>query len=80
MRTVTHILRAVIADQYLGKYKTILVFCASHWIGFIILWTTALPVANAAGAGKAGYIVAIVVIGLGTGGIKSNIAPLMSRS
>ncbi|KFH44214.1 peptide transporter-like protein [Hapsidospora chrysogenum ATCC 11550] len=39
-----------------------------------------LPVAHAAGAGKAGYIVAIVVIGLGTRGKKSNIAPLMSRS
>lgn len=30
------------------------------------------------GAGKAGYIVAIIVIGLGTGGIKSNIAPLIA--
>lgn len=30
------------------------------------------------GAGIPGYIVAIIVIGLGTGGIKSNIAPLIA--
>lgn len=34
--------------------------------------------ALAAGAGKPGYIVAIIIIGLGTGGIKSNIAPLIA--
>ncbi|KAF4449661.1 POT family proton-dependent oligopeptide transporter [Fusarium albosuccineum] len=75
---VTPILGAIIADQYLGKYKTILVFCSFYWVGLIILWTTSLPVAMEHGAGKAGYIVAIIVIGLGTGGIKSNIAPLIA--
>ncbi|KAM5355062.1 hypothetical protein ACJ41O_001708 [Fusarium nematophilum] len=75
---VTPILGAIIADQYLGKYKTILVFCVFYWIGLIVLWTTALPVSMDHGAGKAGYIVAIIVIGLGTGGIKSNIAPLIA--
>lgn len=62
----------------MGKYKTILVFCAFYWVGLVILWTTSLPVAMANGAGKPGYIVAIIVIGLGTGGIKSNIAPLIA--
>ncbi|KAJ9416331.1 POT family proton-dependent oligopeptide transporter [Fusarium oxysporum] len=75
---VTPILGAIIADQYLGKYRTILVFCGFYWVGLIILWTTSLPVAMEHGAGKAGYIVAIIVIGLGTGGIKSNIAPLIA--
>jgi POT family proton-dependent oligopeptide transporter len=75
---VTPILGAIIADQYLGKYKTILIFCCCYWVGLVILWTTSLPVAMEAGAGKAGYIVAIIIIGLGTGGIKSNIAPLIA--
>ncbi|KAK1955880.1 POT family protein [Colletotrichum sublineola] len=75
---VTPILGAIVADQYLGKYKTILVFCSFYWVGLAILWTTSLPVAMENGAGKAGYIVAIIVIGLGTGGIKSNIAPLIA--
>ncbi|KAH6884930.1 POT family protein [Thelonectria olida] len=75
---VTPILGAIIADQYLGKYKTILLFCIFYWVGLVILWTTSLPVAHAHGAGMPGYIVAIIVIGLGTGGIKSNIAPLIA--
>lgn len=75
---MTPILGAIIADQYLGKYKTILVFCCFYWVGLIILWTTSLPAALEAGAGKPGFIIAIIVIGLGTGGIKSNIAPLIA--
>ena len=75
---VTPILGAIIADQYLGKYKTILIFCGAYWVGLMVLWTTSLPAAMDAGAGKAGYIVAIIIIGFGTGGIKSNIAPLIA--
>ncbi|KYK55291.1 POT family protein [Drechmeria coniospora] len=75
---ITPILGAIISDQYLGKYKTILIFCAIYWVGLIILWATALPTSLEHGAGLAGYIVAIIVIGLGTGGIKSNIAPLIA--
>lgn len=75
---MTPIFGAIIADQYLGKYKTILVFCVVYWVGLIVLWTTSLPSSMEAGAGKAGYIVAIIIIGFGTGGIKSNIAPLIA--
>ncbi|KAG5999071.1 hypothetical protein E4U43_002298 [Claviceps pusilla] len=75
---ITPILGAIISDQYLGKYKTILIFCAVYWLGLAILWTTSLPVAIENGAGLGGYITAIIVIGFGTGGIKSNIAPLIA--
>ncbi|KAH7136965.1 POT family-domain-containing protein [Dactylonectria estremocensis] len=75
---VTPILGAILADQYLGKYKTILIFCGFYWVGLLILWTTSLPTAMAHGASMPGYIIAIIVIGLGTGGIKSNIAPLIA--
>ncbi|PTB71602.1 hypothetical protein M440DRAFT_1343772 [Trichoderma longibrachiatum ATCC 18648] len=75
---VTPILGAIISDQYLGKYKTIMLFCCVYWVGLVILWTTSLPVAIAHGAGLPGYIVSIIVIGAGTGGIKSNIAPLIA--
>ncbi|KAF4505960.1 hypothetical protein G6O67_006092 [Ophiocordyceps sinensis] len=34
---VTPILVAIISDQYLGKYKSILVFCAIYWLGLVIL-------------------------------------------
>ena len=75
---LTPILGAIIADQYLGKYKTIIVFCGVYWVGLLILWTTALPAAIDSGASLGGYIAAIIIIGFGTGGIKSNIAPLIA--
>ncbi|KAH0532461.1 hypothetical protein TsFJ059_001149 [Trichoderma semiorbis] len=75
---VTPILGAIISDQYLGKYKAIMLFCGVYWVGLVILWTTSLPAAHAANAGLPGYIVAIIIIGFGTGGIKSNIAPLIA--
>lgn len=75
---VTPILGAIIADQYLGKYKTITLFCGVYLVGLFILLFTSLPAALEHGAGLGGFIAAIIVIGLGTGGIKSNVAPLIA--
>ncbi|CAO2657034.1 Nn.00g058370.m01.CDS01 [Neocucurbitaria sp. VM-36] len=75
---VTPILGAVIADQYLGKYNTILIFCFVYMVGLLILTCTSIPSALDHGAGIGGFVVAIIVIGLGTGGIKSNVAPLIA--
>jgi POT family proton-dependent oligopeptide transporter len=76
--TVTPILGAIIADQYIGKYNTILVFCVVYLVGLLILTTTSIPSALAHGSGLGGFIVSILIIGLGTGGIKSNVAPLIA--
>ncbi|KAJ5389049.1 uncharacterized protein N7496_000117 [Penicillium cataractarum] len=75
---VTPILGAIVADQYLGKYKTIVLFCGVYLVGLLILVCTSIPTALEHGAGMGGFIVAILVIGLGTGGIKSNVAPLIA--
>ncbi|KAK3075689.1 peptide transporter ptr2 [Teratosphaeriaceae sp. CCFEE 6253] len=75
---ITPILGAIISDQYLGKYKTILIFAGVYALGLLILWTTALPTSLDHGASLGGYVTAIIVIGFGTGGIKSNIAPLIA--
>ncbi|KAF2874955.1 di/tri peptide transporter 2 [Massariosphaeria phaeospora] len=75
---VTPILGAIIADQYLGKYNTILIFCVVYIVGLLILTTTSIPAALAHGSGIGGFVAAIIVIGLGTGGIKSNVAPLIA--
>ncbi|GAM40037.1 integral membrane peptide transporter [Talaromyces pinophilus] len=75
---VTPILGAIIADQYLGKYKTIAMFCAVYLVGLFILLFTSLPVSLEHGAGLGGFVASIIVIGLGTGGIKSNVAPLIA--
>ncbi|PLN74898.1 PTR2-domain-containing protein [Aspergillus taichungensis] len=76
---VTPIVGAVIADQYLGKYKTIVLFCFVYMIGLLVLVCTSIPTSLEHGAGLGGFIVAILIIGLGTGGIKSNVAPLIAE-
>jgi POT family proton-dependent oligopeptide transporter len=75
---VTPILGAIIADQYLGKYNTIVIFCMVYILGLLILTLTSIPAALDHGAGLGGFIAAVIVIGLGTGGIKSNVAPLIA--
>lgn len=49
-----------------------------YMIGLLILVLTSLPVALENGAGLGGFITALIVIGFGTGGIKSNVAPLIA--
>ncbi|KAF1360594.1 peptide transporter PTR2-A [Lizonia empirigonia] len=75
---VTPILGAIIADQYLGKYNTILIFCGVYIAGLLILTCTSIPGALEGGAGLGGFVASVIVIGLGTGGIKSNVAPLIA--
>ncbi|KAF2857462.1 PTR2-domain-containing protein [Piedraia hortae CBS 480.64] len=75
---ITPILGAIIADQYIGRYKAILIFAGVYWVGLIILWTTALPAAVESGAALGGFVTSLIIIGFGTGGIKSNIAPLIA--
>ncbi|OJD11749.1 hypothetical protein AJ78_07538 [Emergomyces pasteurianus Ep9510] len=75
---VTPIFGAIVADQYLGKYMAIFWFCIVYIIGLLILLLTSIPAALANGAGLGGFVVAIITIGIGTGGIKSNVAPLIA--
>lgn len=79
VRTVTPILGAVIADQYLGKYKTIVLFTIIYISSILVLFLTSLPVSLNNGAGLGGFIASILIIGIGTGGIKSNVAPLTAE-
>ncbi|PGH15426.1 hypothetical protein AJ79_02402 [Helicocarpus griseus UAMH5409] len=75
---VTPIFGAIVADQFLGKYMAIFWFCLVYIAGLLILLLTSIPVALENGAGLGGFIVAIIIIGIGTGGIKSNVAPLIA--
>ncbi|KAI7892110.1 POT family-domain-containing protein [Mucor mucedo] len=76
---VTPIIGAIIADQYLGKYRSILLFAMIYLCGLIILTATASPMGIESGAAFPGFIVSIIIIGLGTGGIKSNVSPLVAE-
>ncbi|GAD96223.1 hypothetical protein ATEG_08696 [Paecilomyces variotii No. 5] len=72
------VIGAVVADQYLGRLSTILLFSVAYLIGLCILSITSLPTALENGLGIGGFSLAIFFIGLGTGGIKSNISPLIA--
>lgn len=76
---VTPLLGGFIADQYLGKYKTILTFASVYLCGLLILVCTSIPSSLHHGAGLGGFIVSILLTGLGTGGIKANVAPLIAE-
>lgn len=56
-------LGAIVADQYVGRYNTILIFSCVYLIGWIILTCTSIPSSLEAGAGFPGYVVSLVVIG-----------------
>ena len=73
------VIGAIIADQYLGRFKTIVVACGVYIVGLVILVTTATPAGIHSGAGFGGLIAAMVVIGLGTGSIKANVTPMCAE-
>ncbi|KAK9762054.1 hypothetical protein K7432_012561 [Basidiobolus ranarum] len=72
---LTPLIGAVISDQYLGKYKSILIFSIIYMLGWLILTITAAP-SIMYQAGYPGYIVSLFVIGMGTGGIKPLVSPM----
>jgi proton-dependent oligopeptide transporter, POT family len=76
---LTPIIGAIVADQMLGKYKTIVLFAGIYLVGLVVLFITSLPVAIEGGVAFGGLIMAMFIIGLGTGGIKSNVSPLIAE-
>ncbi|KAJ1723741.1 peptide transporter ptr2, partial [Coemansia biformis] len=75
---ITPILGAIIADQYLGKYKTILIFAVIYLVGDLVLTLTSIPASIHSGGAFPGLVIAMIIIGLGTGGIKSNVSPMVA--
>ncbi|CAO3677261.1 unnamed protein product [Rhizopus stolonifer] len=72
----TPMLGAIVADQYIGRYWTIIIFSIVYMVGWLILTCTSISTALEHGAGFPGYVVALIVIGFGTGGIKGIVSPL----
>ncbi|KAJ2832966.1 hypothetical protein GGI24_001025 [Coemansia furcata] len=80
MSYATTILGAVIADQWLGKFKTILIFASLYLVGLILLAISSADFSINGGFGLAGFCIAVFAfIGFGTGGIKSNVSSFMAE-
>ncbi|KDQ52243.1 hypothetical protein JAAARDRAFT_162976 [Jaapia argillacea MUCL 33604] len=71
---------AYVADTYWGRYKTIVVSVGIALFGHCLLVISAIPpvITNAHGS-FACFIIALIVMGLGTGGFKANISPLVAE-
>lgn len=68
---------AYVADQYWGRYRTISYALVIDIIGHIILIVSAVPGVITSDGALGAMIVAIIVIGFGTGGFKPNVNPLI---
>ncbi|KAK0626829.1 POT family-domain-containing protein [Immersiella caudata] len=69
---------AYVADSCLGRFNTIALALGIDIIGHAVLVTSALPliIKNPDGA-MAAFILSIITMGLGTGGFKPNVNPLI---
>lgn len=74
---LTPLLGGIIADSWLGRYRTICCAAVIYICGLFLLFMTALPVSLEHGAGLGGFIAALFLIGTGAGGIKSNVSVLI---
>lgn len=75
---ITPILAAIIADAKWGRFKTITVACFVYFFGLLIITLTSIPSSLSRGGGFPGWIVGALIVACGTGGIKSNVSPLVA--
>ncbi|KAL2809157.1 POT family-domain-containing protein [Aspergillus granulosus] len=73
------VLGAIVADQFVGKFKAILIACAIYVVGLTVLVATATPSAIKGGSAFGGLVASMVIIGAGTGGIKANVTPFCAE-
>jgi peptide/histidine transporter 3/4 len=69
---VTPLLGGYIADTYLGRYYTILVFISIYLVGLVLVVLGSIP----GHVSPAVFFPAIYIVSLGTGGIKPNVSTL----
>ncbi|KAE8420930.1 POT family-domain-containing protein [Aspergillus pseudocaelatus] len=69
---------AVIADSFLGRYKTMLYSAILEAIGASILFATSLPVAIHEGAALGGVIASCVLLAIGSGAFKTTVVPFIA--
>ncbi|KAG0215120.1 peptide transporter ptr2 [Mortierella sp. GBA30] len=71
---ITTIFGAIVADKWLGKFKTVLIFAIIYTLGLALLSVSAISKLKD-NVGLPGFIVALYcLISWGTGGIKANVS------
>ncbi|QRV88550.1 peptide transporter PTR2 [Ceratobasidium sp. AG-Ba] len=76
----TPIIGAIVADTWTGRFGAIVWFFIICLIGHILLIFVSIPSAIQHPNGAlAGFVISLIIMGLGTGGFKSNISPLVAE-
>ncbi|KAI0785087.1 PTR2-domain-containing protein [Abortiporus biennis] len=71
---------AYLADTRWGRFKTVCICVGVALIGHVLLIVSAVPgVIEHSNGSLACFVIAIIVMGLGTGGFKANISPLVAE-
>jgi POT family proton-dependent oligopeptide transporter len=71
---------AYVADTYFGRYRTIVYSVIIAIIGHVILTASAAPAVIAhPKSGMGAFVVGLIILGVGTGGFKPNISPLVAE-
>ena len=71
---------AYVADAYWGRFKTISVAVGIALVGHILLIISTIPgVIEHSDGALACFVVALIIMGLGTGAFKPNISPLVAE-
>ena len=71
---------AYVADTYLGRYKTILISIFIAIVGHVVLTASAAPAVIAQPHSAMGaFVIGLIIMGIGTGGFKPNISPLVAE-
>ncbi|KAJ7702765.1 peptide transporter PTR2A [Mycena rosella] len=77
---VTPLLGAYIADAHWGRYNTVIVAVGIALLGHIILIICAIPgIIEHTNASFGVFLLALIIMGFGTGLFKSNISPLVAE-
>lgn len=75
---MTPIFGGWLSDTYWGKYNTICCGTGIYVVGILILFVTSIPSITTHNAALGGFIAPIILIGIATGMIKSNLSVLIA--
>ncbi|KAF2720992.1 peptide transporter PTR2-A [Polychaeton citri CBS 116435] len=68
---------AILSDSQWGRYKTLCISFLLVVCGCIVLFVTSLPQVREASGKVAGLALAMILLGLGTGGVKATVSPFI---
>ncbi|KAJ5938296.1 POT family-domain-containing protein [Penicillium verhagenii] len=68
---------SIVSDAWLGRYKTLWISIIFYLCGCLVQLVTSLPIVLDQGGGILGLAIAMFLIGIGLGGVRSTISPFI---